>query len=136
MPRVSQYDDVVLGALGRSTHFRSCQEIHAALRGGRSRAGRPPSLSTVYRTLHRLAGEGVLDTVHSPGGERLYRLCRTSFRHHHLLCRVCGRVEDIAQADELAAVADRVRRDSGFGSLDYSFELSGVCPPCTRRTPA
>ncbi|MGW8527897.1 MULTISPECIES: Fur family transcriptional regulator [Nocardiopsidaceae] len=130
MPRVSQYDDVVLGALDRSTHFRSCQEIHAALGGRRSSGPGPPSLSTVYRTLHRLAQEGVLDTLHSTGGERLYRLCRTSFRHHHLLCRVCGRVEDVAQADELAAVADRVRRDSGFESLDYSFELSGVCPRC------
>ncbi|PDP88521.1 transcriptional repressor [Glycomyces fuscus] len=130
MPRASQYDDVVLRALGRSTRFRSCQEIHLALSGGRSRARRPPSLSTVYRTLHRLAEEGVLDTLHSPGGERLYRLCRTSSRHHHLLCRVCGRVEDVAQAGELAAVAERVGADSGFSSLDYSFELSGVCPGC------
>ncbi|WDZ92718.1 Fur family transcriptional regulator [Nocardiopsis sp. HUAS JQ3] len=131
MPRVSQYDDVVLKALGRSTRFRSCQEIHLALSGGGSRARRPPSLSTVYRTLHRLAEEGVLDTLHSPEGERLYRLCRTSSRHHHLLCRVCGRVEDIAQADELGSVVERIREDSGYHSLDYSFELSGVCPGCT-----
>lgn len=130
MPRSAQYDDVVLKALGRSTRFRSCQEIHLALSTEGSRVRRPPSLSTVYRTLHRLVGKGVLDTVHSPEGERLYRLCRASSRHHHLLCRVCGQVEDVAQADELAAVAERVRRDSGFSSLDYFFELSGVCPRC------
>ncbi|WP_236567848.1 MULTISPECIES: Fur family transcriptional regulator [unclassified Nocardiopsis] len=128
---MSQYDDDILGLLGQSTRFRGCQEIHVRLAERRPRGRRPPSLSTVYRTLYRLAQDGVLDTLQSPGGERLYRLCGTSSRHHHLLCRACGRVEDIARVEELSEVAERIGQDTGFGELDYSFELSGLCPGCS-----
>lgn len=31
---------------------------------------------------------------------------------------------------ELPPLVERIGGTSGFGSLDYSFELSGVCPEC------
>ncbi|MFI6579252.1 Fur family transcriptional regulator [Nocardiopsis sp. NPDC050513] len=129
---MARYDAAVLRALGRDPRFRSAQEVHVLVAAALAGAARPPSLSTVYRTLRRLAGERVLDTVQSPDGERLYRLCGSDIRHHHLVCRVCGRVEEIPEPRELTPVVERVGRASGFGSVDYSFELFGVCPACER----
>ncbi|WP_028648011.1 Fur family transcriptional regulator [Nocardiopsis sp. CNT312] len=131
MARTPRNDALILEVLGRNRRFRSCQEVHIVLVRRSSGQGKPPSLSTVYRALHRLVREGLLDTIRSPDGELLYRLCRTSDRHHHLMCRLCGRVEDVPQAEELSAALDRIGGASGFGGLDYTFELSGVCPRCS-----
>ncbi|WP_420159983.1 Fur family transcriptional regulator [Nocardiopsis sp. CNT-189] len=126
---MARYDGAVLRALGREPHFRSAQEVHGLLGGAPSGGARGPSLSTVYRALRRLAEEGALDTVHSPDGELLYRRCGGA-AHHHLLCRLCGQVEEVPEPGELAALVERVGAASGYRSLRYSFELSGVCGGC------
>ncbi|MFV2198415.1 Fur family transcriptional regulator [Nocardiopsis sp. LOL_012] len=131
MARTPRNDALVLEVLGRNRRFRSCQEVHIVLVRRNAGKGKSPSLSTVYRALHRLVREGLLDTIRSPDGELLYRLCRTADRHHHLMCRLCGRVEDVPQAEELSAALDRIGGASGFDGLDYTFELSGVCPRCS-----
>lgn len=73
----------------------------------------------------------MIDLVQSPEGERLYRLCRTPSKHHHLFCRVCGKVEEVAELAELVDLTEKIRHMSGFGEIDYSFELTGICPRCT-----
>lgn len=119
----------VLRVLDGGTRFLSCREIlHDLDRSSTSSS--PPSLSTVYRTVHRMSQEGVLDMIQSPEGERLYRRCGTSVRHHHLSCRVCGEVEEITEIAELATAMTRVRHTSGFEQIDHTFELTGVCPRC------
>lgn len=125
----SRYDGEVLAALRHGDRFRSCQEVHALIASSRGGPARPPSLSTVYRTLHRLAREGEVDAIHSEDGERLYRRCATS-SHHHLLCRDCGRAREVPHVRELGAVLARVERLTGFAGLAYSLEFSGVCPDC------
>ncbi|MFL1380979.1 MULTISPECIES: Fur family transcriptional regulator [unclassified Nocardiopsis] len=125
----SKYDHEVLDTLANGERFRSCQEVHAQLVESRSGAERPPSLSTVYRTLHRLARQGRIDTIRSEEGERLYRRCATA-SHHHLLCRGCGRVEEVPYVWELGPVLDRVGHLTGFGALAHSLEFSGVCADC------
>ncbi|MDT0329431.1 Fur family transcriptional regulator [Nocardiopsis lambiniae] len=134
MRGTSKYDREVLSALECDERFRSCQEIHSRLAEARGGGSRPPSLSTVYRTLHRLARQGEIDTIHAEDGERLYRRCETS-PHHHLLCRICGRVEEVPHAWELRPVLDRVGYQSGFSELGCSLQLSGVCPDCGRSVP-
>ncbi|MBR8744281.1 Fur family transcriptional regulator [Nocardiopsis sp. MG754419] len=129
MARTPGYDGAVLGVLGRGARFRSCREIHRDLNRSSSTAP-PPSLSTVYRTVHRMSREGVLDTIRSPDGERLYRRCRTPVRHHHLFCRVCGTVEEITEVAEVGEVVERIRRTSGFAAIDHTLELTGLCPRC------
>ncbi|GAB3213372.1 Fur family transcriptional regulator [Marinactinospora thermotolerans] len=124
---MARYDAEVLRALGRESFFRSAQEVHALVV---RTTGRKPSLSTVYRTLRRLAEEGAVDTVHSPDGERLYRRCGSVAHHHHLLCRGCGRVQEVAEPGVIAAFVEQVAATSGYRSLHHLFELSGLCPAC------
>ncbi|WP_017589683.1 Fur family transcriptional regulator [Nocardiopsis ganjiahuensis] len=133
MVKTPRYDEAVLRVLGRGSRFRSCREILRDLDRSdsvRSSGHGRPSLSTIYRTVHRMSQEGVLDTIQSPEGERLYRRCRTPVRHHHLFCRICGEVEEIAQVAEIAAVVEKIRNSSAFEEVDHTFELTGVCPRC------
>ncbi|GAA1088907.1 MAG: transcriptional repressor [Nocardiopsis sp. BM-2018] len=130
MANTPKYDDAVLRVLGRGSRFRSCREILRDLDRSNPSASGPPSLSTIYRTVHRMSQEGVLDTIQSPEGERLYRRCRTPVRHYHLFCRVCGEVEEVDQVAEITEVVEKIQGMSDFDQVDHTFELTGVCPRC------
>ncbi|WP_245930111.1 Fur family transcriptional regulator [Allonocardiopsis opalescens] len=126
---MTRYDQAVLRVLDRASCFRSAQEVHALIADS-AEPERRPSLSTVYRVLHQLAESGALDTVQSPAGERLYRMCGNDGRHHHLRCRRCGRVEEVPEREPLSRLVSSIGRETGYRSLHYSFELSGVCSGC------
>jgi Fur family ferric uptake transcriptional regulator len=106
--------------------FRSAQEIHDLLRRG----GEAVGLSTVYRTLQALAGEGEVDVLRTEDGEALYRRCSAS-HHHHLVCRGCGRTVEV-EGPTVERWADRVAADHGFTGVSHSLEIFGTCPTCTR----
>src|SRR5688572_4440582 len=85
---------LVLETLAAEPHDATAQEIHARLREGEGRIG----LATVYRTLAVLKSRGVVDELSHHAGERCYRLC-TPGHHHHLVCELCHRVEELEGCD-------------------------------------
>jgi Fur family ferric uptake transcriptional regulator len=112
-------------ALDSLSGFCSAQQIHAELR----RLGQPVGLTTVYRHLQVLSGDGRVDTIRDPGGETLYRRCRSSAHHHHLTCRTCGRSVEVEGRD-VELWAEQVAAEAGFVDVDHTVELFGVCPEC------
>jgi len=98
-------------------------------------AGGSVGLSTVYRHLQSLVDEGAVDVIQTPEGEATYRYCGDApggHHHHHLVCRQCGRTEEIeARAVERWAgeVADR----HGYTDVDHTVELFGRCADCSTR---
>src|SRR5689334_22069211 len=92
--RVTRQGDAVRAALQAVGGFRSAQDVYAALRSQGGSVG----LSTVYRHLQNLVEDGVVDVIHTPDGEATYRYCgepSSGRHHHHLVCRDCGRTEEI-----------------------------------------
>ena len=81
----------ILQVLAGTDEFVSAQDLHSALRASGSTIG----LATVYRALQDMAGGGDLDTVRNQSGEVLYRQCEQPRHHHHLVCRQCGRTQEI-----------------------------------------
>ena len=84
--------------------------------------------ATVYRSLEALEAAGLVEHVHLGHGRSVYHL--TDDLHQHLVCEVCGSVEE-APADLLAAVARRLRRDRGFVMRPYHFAVLGRCRECS-----
>lgn len=120
--------EAVREALSSSDRFMSAQSLHAALERSGTRIG----LATVYRALSALAEQGEADSLHS-GEEVLYRLCEMDGHHHHLICRLCGRAEEI-QAHPVEAWANEVAREKGFIDPNHVVDIFGVCPDCARDT--
>lgn len=108
-----------------SSSFRSAQQIHQALRS----RGESVGLSTVYRNLQSLAEAHEVDTLRNEDGEVLYRRCRPE-HHHHLVCRSCGRVEEIA-GPAVERWADQAASDHGFTDVAHTVEVFGRCPACS-----
>lgn len=119
----------VLDALQRAEGFRSAQEIHAELRA----AGESVGLTTVYRHLQSMADTALIDAMRTDDGEARYRWCATRHHHHHVVCRDCGRSEEV-EAPEVeawaAALADRL----GYADVSHTLEVWGRCGDCRQTT--
>ena len=116
----------VLDVLAGTDEFLSAQELHTTLRSAGSSIG----LATVYRALQDMAGAGDLDTVRTQSGEVLYRQCAQPRHHHHLVCRVCGRTQEV-EAPSVERWARTVAAEFGYSDINHEVELFGVCPACT-----
>ena len=90
------------------------------------------SLPTVYATLELLEELGEIKRVAIPGGPALFD--RRTSAHHHMVCRLCGRAEDIdADVDLKGALRSAKRR--GFESRDAQVLVTGVCAECATEDP-
>ncbi|PTL59207.1 transcriptional repressor [Paraconexibacter algicola] len=111
-------------------HLRA-QDTHATAEQIRAAvADRLPGVSvqTVYATLELFEQLGIVRRVAAPGGATLFDSRRAP--HHHLACRVCGRVQDLdAPAVALDAVLDAARA-AGHADPVASVTVTGTCADC------
>ncbi|MEO6886187.1 MAG: transcriptional repressor [Jatrophihabitantaceae bacterium] len=126
--RATRQGAVIKNALCAAGGFVSAQDVYAALRSDGDAVG----LSTVYRHLQSFVDEGAVDVIHTPDGETTYRFCgdSTSGHHHHLVCRRCGRTEEI-EGRVVEKWAASVAAEHGYTNVDHTVELFGTCVNCT-----
>jgi Fur family ferric uptake transcriptional regulator len=115
----------LLALLEELDGFRSAQDLHQLLRTRGDGVG----LATVYRALQALVDDGVVDVLHSPDGEAAYRRC-SPVHHHHLVCRGCGRSEEVADPP-VERWAARVAAEHGFADVWHQLEVFGTCADCS-----
>lgn len=125
--RTTSQRTALLQVLAGTDEFVTAQDLHGALRDSGTSIG----LATVYRTLADLAAAGEVDTLRNPAGETLYRQCGQPSHHHHLVCRVCGRTEEVT-APGVERWARAVAEEYGFVDINHEVELFGVCGDCAR----
>ncbi|ADB51696.1 Fur family transcriptional regulator [Conexibacter woesei] len=85
------------------------------------------SLPTVYATLELFEQLGIVRRVNSGGGAVLFD--SRTVDHHHVICRTCGRVQDLDARVELGAVMDAARA-AGFAPDRAALVVDGVCASC------
>jgi Fur family transcriptional regulator, ferric uptake regulator len=125
--RSTRQGSLVRDQLATGDGFRSAQTVFSELRS----KGEIIGLSTVYRHLQALADDGQADTLQTPDGESLYRLCgQNSHHHHHLVCRECGRTVEI-EGRAVERWAAQTAAEHGFTEVDHTIELVGRCAQCT-----
>ncbi|MDA3146812.1 transcriptional repressor [Leucobacter sp. UCMA 4100] len=115
----------VRDALEHVEGFVSAQQLHADLRDQGSAIG----LATVYRALSSLVESSEADTILSPTGETLFFACEVKGHHHHLICRNCGRTEEI-NAQIVEDWSQRVAREHGFTEPSHEIDIFGLCQDC------
>jgi Fur family ferric uptake transcriptional regulator len=123
--RATRQGAAVRAALAEVNRFASAQDLYAAMR----QRGDGIGLSTVYRHLQLLADSGAVDTLQTPDGETVYRLCGSGPHHHHLVCRACGRTVEI-EGREVERWTQRVAAAEGFVEVAHTVEIFGTCAAC------
>jgi Fe2+ or Zn2+ uptake regulation protein len=132
--RFTQGRKAVVRALHLSSGPQSAADLHA-----RMKAQVP--LSSLYRSLVVLEGAGVVAAHHSQGPVARFELAEwLTGHHHHVVCRSCGRVDDVSldrpTESALAGIVGKVASDAGFSVSEHSLEIEGLCPVCWAENPA
>ncbi|QYN18092.1 Fur family transcriptional regulator [Amycolatopsis sp. DSM 110486] len=116
----------VLGAVRDHPHTTAA-EIAATVEagtGGLSRQG-------LYNVLDDLVGVGLLRTLEPAGSPARFELDRHD-NHHHLVCRGCGRIEDVPCA-EGSAPCLHPSSAPGFTIDEAEVTWWGLCAECAAR---
>jgi Fur family transcriptional regulator, stress-responsive regulator len=91
------------------------------------------SLQSVYDALGVLLAEGLIRRIQPAGSPARFE-DRVGDNHHHLICRVCGRVVDVdcavGDAPCLTAAADH-----GYEIDEAEVAYWGRCPECVATAP-
>jgi Fur family ferric uptake transcriptional regulator len=90
--------------------------------------------ATIFRSLDVLAGLGLVERLDLPSGEHAFVACEPA-HHHHIVCSVCGRAEEVGDYG-MRALATAVERSTGFSVDTHRLELYGTCPDCQRTRPS
>lgn len=86
------------------------------------------STQAVYDALRACTSAGLMRRIEPAGSPARYE-CRTGDNHHHLVCRQCGRIEDIECAVGHAPCLT-AEDDLGFLIDEAEVNYWGVCPEC------
>ncbi len=105
----------------------SAEDVYRAL----LEAGEELNLATVYRVLTQFETAGLVSRLHFADGHSTFEL--DSGEHHdHILCVVCGRVDEFVDAvieKHQSAIAKRL----GYEMTDHSLYIYGICAECRTR---
>lgn len=83
--------------------------------------------TTVYRQIEKLLSQGVIIEVELGDGKKRYEL-KSLEHHHHLLCKICGKLEDI-ELDE-KQLLNEVAKKTKFKVESHNLEFFGRCIDC------
>lgn len=89
------------------------------------------STQTVYDALRVCTDVGLMRRIEPAGSPARYER-RTGDNHHHLVCRHCGRIEDV---DCAVGHSPCLQAESGHGFTIDEAEVNywGTCPECRAR---
>ena len=91
--------------------------------------------SSAYRNVMVLVDAGVLHRVAGNDDHSRFELAEPlGDHHHHLICEVCGKVDDIDAHPQLERAvheaADVAAREAGFEVQAHRIDLVGRCRDC------
>ena len=113
----------VLRAVSRQPHITA----EAVAQMARSEIG-AISLQSVYDALAVLVAEGLIRRIQPAGSPARFE-DRVGDNHHHLICRICGRVVDIDCAIGSAPCLEALD-DKGYEIDEAEVAYWGRCPDC------
>jgi len=91
------------------------------------------SRQAVYDALGMLVEKGILRRIQPAGSPALYEE-KVGDRHHHVICRVCGKTVDVdCVVDETHCAT--AAADSGYQIEEAEVIYWGTCPECLAGAP-
>lgn len=108
----------------------SAEDVRAALAEKKVTVNK----TTVYREFEFLLTAGFIRPVYLNDQRKYYELALLdNEHHHHVVCRDCGRIEDIELGDIeklLVPLEKRLAKKIKFADIRHSLEFFGWCGKC------
>jgi Fur family transcriptional regulator, ferric uptake regulator len=118
---------MIVAAIEKSNDHISAEEIFSQVVATYPNV----NISTVYRTLELLEEMGQVTKTDLGDGRVRYHPADKA-RHHHLVCRECGKIIDLDEA-ALAPLKDALLRDYKFIADLRHLGIWGRCVQCNNR---
>ncbi len=120
--RVTEPRVAVLAYLASTDRHPTAEDVETAVNAD----GPVLSRASVYNVLHSLTRAGLVAGMSVKDGAARYDAHVAP--HHHLVCRTCGRVEDVPWQD--FGIAERGVLPDGRSVRTLALTLDGVCNTC------
>lgn len=89
---------------------------------------------TLYRALEDFVTSKIVTKVNLQEGSTYYEFLHIDHHHHHVICEVCGKIEDIESCDQTRLQKEVLASSRNFKIINsHSLEFFGVCIPCSRK---
>lgn len=121
--RMTHQRELILEFLLKTTHHVGMDEIYRALK--------PNGVGkvTVFRALKMLEEANLIDKVSSSDGKPRYEVNYERPHHDHLICVICGRIQEI-QWPMIEKIQEKKCRELGFLPTFHRHEIFGRCKTC------
>ena len=84
---------------------------------------------TLYRNIETLEKLGLIKQIQLKGRQAYFEINSTK-HHHHLICKVCGKIVDIPGC-KITTSDQNLMETTGFAKIiDHSLEFFGICNSC------
>ncbi|AIQ17935.1 MULTISPECIES: Fur family transcriptional regulator [Paenibacillus] len=121
-----QREAIVKVLLDNEEEHLSVEEVYMRVKTSYPHLG----LATVYRTLELLCELHIVEKMNFGDGVARYDLRDDhAHMHHHLICNVCGRLEEIKE-DWLLELERRLEVEYGFKVTDHRLDFKGTYKTC------
>jgi len=108
------------------SHF-SADDLVAWIQQGDAQASR----ATVYRTLHILEEEKIIEAHDFGGGKKLYEFAVDVPHHDHIICPSCDKVIEF-QNNEIEKLQEQVCEKHGVRMIEHELKIYAECPQCQK----
>jgi len=125
----TQREATVRVLLEHENDHLSSEEIYLLVKGIYPEIG----IATVYRSLELLTELRIVEKMSFGKRVALFDLRseEQTHMHHHLICTVCRKMEEIKD-DWLSELEERLERELGFKVMDHRLEFTGVYQNCSK----
>lgn len=123
----SQREAIVQVLLDNEKDHLSVEDVYMLVKNSYPHLG----LATVYRTLELLSELHIVEKMNFGDGVARYDLRGNEHdhMHHHLICNVCGKLQEIKE-DWLLDLEIRLEREYGFTVTDHRLDFKGSYNTC------
>ncbi len=111
----------ILEIINDSENHLTAEQIYLLLKEKNKKA----VIATVYNNLSLLYKEGFIRKVSVEGYPDRYDKMK---QHDHLVCRKCGKLEDITLED----LTERIQKQIGISMLSYDLKINYICDNCLK----
>jgi len=124
---VTQQRLAIAGVIFASDRHLSAEEVATDVTAQGENAG----TATIYRTLDLLVKSGLVVERDFGEGFRRFEPSRGIPHHEHMLCTVCGRVDEFRD-ERLERMTTIIAESHGYSRQRHRLVIYGVCAECQR----
>ncbi|MBC7842485.1 MAG: transcriptional repressor [Gemmatimonadaceae bacterium] len=124
---VTQQRLAIANVVFASDRHLSVEEVAADVAAQGENAG----TATIYRTLDLLVKSGLVVERDFGEGFRRFEPTRGIPHHEHMLCTVCGRVDEFRD-ERLERMTTLIAESHGYSRQRHRLVIYGVCADCQR----